>query len=60
MSGGTNELYALAESSMGWDAIHVQQLKGAKPKSYQDGLRQSKFRALEQRLDAGVEGDLPA
>jgi len=45
---------------MGWDAIEVQELEGSHAKGGGYGSGEGLVGTLEERLDAGVEGELPA
>jgi hypothetical protein len=56
----TAKLHTLAKCSVSRNTIEMQELEG--PESQCDGnrLREPLFRPLQQRADAGIEGDLPA
>jgi creatinine amidohydrolase len=60
VAAGPREFDTLVEGGVCGDAVEVEELKGAEAKRDRDRLCETLVRALEEALNAGVEGDLPA
>jgi hypothetical protein len=60
IAANPGKFHAFIEHRMGRDSIEMKELKGSKTKCNRDRFGESLIRSLKQRLDAGIECDLPA
>jgi hypothetical protein len=60
VAADAGEFDALIECSVRRDAIEMEKLEGSEAECDDDGLSEALIWALQEWLDAGVEGDLPA
>jgi hypothetical protein len=60
IAASTGKFNAFVEHGMGRDAIEMKELKGSETKCNRHRFGESLIWSLKQRLDAGIERDLPA